>query len=201
MKVLDNLLERVEKLERKQRESVIRGVVSQVDTALPALKVKYGPEHKLETDWLAPVTLRNGTHGKTWWLPETGEPVIVLAGGDLTMGVVLPATYFQGAALSDDPALCITQWSDGAMASYQRDDKVLTLTLPNGAVANITIPKQVNLTTELFHLNGRMHATGNISSDAEVIDSVRAMSADRTIYNGHKHQPTVPWTTLPDAKK
>ena len=32
-----------------------------------------------------------------------------------------------------------------------------------------------------------MHVTGNIDGDAEVNDSVRSMSADRTIYNSHDH--------------
>lgn len=39
-----------------------------------------------------------------------------------------------------------------------------------------------------LELDGNLHTTGNIKSDAEVGDSVRNMSEDRIIFNIHKHK-------------
>ncbi|GAL31227.1 phage baseplate assembly protein [Vibrio variabilis] len=200
--VLLPILERLERLEQRARQGVLRGRVHDVDTERPALKVNYGSdEEPLLTDWLSLIAHRNGKHGKTWWCPEKGEPIVVLSNGDLTQGVVLPAAYVEGLAPSQDAELALMQWSEGALASYHRGDKHLVLTLPSGATASITVPERIEITSKLVHLNGRLHVTENISSDADVIDSVRSMAADRTIYNGHVHVPTTPKTTPPEQKQ
>ncbi|WGV98826.1 phage baseplate assembly protein V [Vibrio sp. YMD68] len=227
MDVIDNLLERLSKLEQMMRQVFVRGRVHAIAPQKPALIVNYGSDEKpMLTEWLSPIGIRNGKHGKTWWFPEVGEPVCVISNGDLTMGVVVPATYFKGGAPSVDPELCFTQWSEGALMSYHRQSKKMTLTLPEGAVAEITIPESVNLTTTTFNIDAQdLNLTGNVwiggsaeiesdafiggttmsmgalSSAASISDPTRTMSEDREIYNTHDHNNGNPVTGPANQKQ
>lgn len=53
---------------------------------------------------------------------------------------------------------------------------------------NVSVTGNTNITCPLVALDGELTVTGNITSTAgEVSDKVRAMSADRAIYNPHVH--------------
>lgn len=51
---------------------------------------------------------------------------------------------------------------------------------------------KVRFETPLVEASGEVHATLSIKSDADVIDKVRSMQADRDIYNGHDHGGSPP---------
>jgi phage baseplate assembly protein V len=47
--------------------------------------------------------------------------------------------------------------------------------------------KKVRFETPMIEATGEYQGTGNIQSAADIIDQVRSMRGDRSIYNGHQH--------------
>jgi hypothetical protein len=76
--------------------------------------------------------------------------------------------------------------ADGADMSYDRDAHTLRISLPSGATIEIIADGGLSIVGDT-NIIGKLHTTDNISSDRDIIDSVRSMQADRDIYNGHDH--------------
>jgi len=153
-------------------------------------RVKIG---EIETGWLRCLTLRAGAD-KSWHPVSVGENVLVLStSGELANGVILPA-LFTGAnpAPSTNPNTRLFEFSDGAVIEYDSGTHALSAVLPSGATTELMSDGGITFTGNLI-VNGAISATqtitatGTIHSDAEVSDSARSMSGDRTIYNGHTH--------------
>jgi len=93
-----------------------------------------------------------------------------------------------------------------------------TVTTPN---ATLHVAGKILLDTPITELTGELRLAGGITStgtygstngrfythgdiwtiDGEVIDKVRAMSEDRTIYNGHTHNETQSITNVPNQQE
>lgn len=106
------------------------GTVRELDTAAARVRVEVGDNL---TAWLPWLTLRAGPD-RTWWAPEPGEQVVVLAPvGDMAQGVVLPGIYSDAhpaPASSADVSRC--EWKDGASAQYDRAAHRYELSVPAG---------------------------------------------------------------------
>jgi len=124
---------RVAELERRLANLLRVGRVEALDAAAARVRVQTG---ELVTAWLPWVTRRAGPDAE-WWAPEAGEQVLLLApGGDLALGVVLPALY-QTAYPAPGSAATLhkTTYADGGFASYDRASGAAEL----NAVGNVTV--------------------------------------------------------------
>ena len=81
---------------------------------------------------------------------------------------------------------------DGEMAIYTDEGDYVHL--KRGRVIELVTEtllvkasKKVRFETPLIEASGEVKAVGDIKSDAEVLDKVRSMQADRDIYNVHQH--------------
>jgi phage baseplate assembly protein V len=189
-----DVLQRLEELERRVSQMVVRGKIVAVDPVKHVARVEYGPG--LVTAWLQWKPIRTGA-AIVWWVPEMGEGATVISEGDLALGEILPGSYHKDfAAPSVDPDLFLIQYGDGGSVSYDRKAHMHRLDLPAGGRAEVVAPGGVKITGDT-EIDGTLRVTGDIKGEAEIGDAVRNLSADRDIYNGHKHgsSPT------PDAQQ
>ncbi|MFG8120390.1 phage baseplate assembly protein V [Pseudomonas aeruginosa] len=181
-----DVLQRLEELERRVSQMVVRGKIAEVDPDGHVARVEYGPE--MFTGWLQWKPPRTGK-AMVWWVPEVGEGVTVISEGDLALGEILPGSYHKDfAAPSTDPDLFLVQFGDGSELSYDRRAHLFRLTLAGGRM-EVTAPAGVKITGDT-EIVGTLHVTESIKGDAEIGDKVRNMSADREIYNVHTHGPS-----------
>lgn len=125
---IENLLKRVEELERRVAQMVVRGKVHAVDPANKVARVAYGPRgQKQLTGWLPWKPSRTGK-AIVWWCPEIGEGVTVVSDGDLSLGEILPGSYQNDfPAPSEDPDEFLIHFGDGSKVSHHREESRLTV--------------------------------------------------------------------------
>lgn len=147
-------------LARLMQNMIRIGTVAEIDHAAARVRVTTG---ELLTAWLPWLESRAG-QTKTWNPPTVGEQVLLLApGGELAGAVVLGAINSNAhPAPSSDPNL--TRWDlpDGAVIEYDHAASHLRADLPGSAA--ITAPAGVTI-------NGPLHVTENITTDADAIAS------------------------------
>ena len=71
------------------------------------------------------------------------------------------------------------------------------VTVTSVSAGKFVFPAGTLIETPLLTCTKDMLVKGNIKADGEITDKVRAMSADRLIYNGHKHGSS----PVPDAQQ
>mgnify|MGYP001575240472 CR=1 FL=1 len=110
------------------------------------------------------------------------EYIVIPVGGNSNHAVVVA---------SEDARYRITL-KDGEVAIYS--DEGDHVHLKRGRVIEVETETllvkagtKVRFETPLIESTGKIHAESDIQSDAEVIDQVRSMQADRDIYNEHQH--------------
>lgn len=205
--LVQNLLERVEALERAMSQMVVRGKISEVDPQQYLAKVQWGP--KAFTGWLPIKPLRAG-QAKVWWCPEVGEGVTVISPGDLNQGEIYPGSYTDThPAPETNPEVFLIDFGDGAQVRYDREAHELAATLPAQGKAILTCPAGLRIKgdTEVdgaltvkkdTKLEGTTHSRGAISSDGDISDNTSSMQSMRDTYNGHGHSSN---GAAPPAKK
>ncbi len=197
-----DVLARLDELERRVAQMVVRGKVSAVDHARHVARVDYGGG--MTTGWIQWKPVRTGK-ATVWWSPEVGEGVTVISDGDLRLGEILPGSYHADMpAPSSDPDLFLIEWGDGSAMSHHRGDKHFDLNVAGPGTATVTAEGGVLIkgATKIIgnvevvgnvHATGGIAADGNVSSkgsiaaDGDVSDGTRTMQGDRGIYNGHDH--------------
>ena len=184
--------------------SIVRlGIVAEVDHQAARVRVRYG-ETALSR-WLPWVTARAG-EDRSWWAPEVGEQVLILApSGDLGAGVVLAGVYQRGyPAPEQSPDKHATHYRDGAVIEYDRAAHRLKAVLPTGGTAEITAPDGVTVRGDLM-VTGDLDVTGaaevagditghadigadgDVSADGNIEDGLGSMDEMRGVYNTHTH--------------
>ena len=119
------LFQRLEELERRVGQMVVRGKIKEVDPDKALARVEYGPEQS--TAWLPWKPVRTGT-AITWWCPEVGEGVTVISEGDLALGEILPGSYHGDfPAPSNNPDEYLVLFGDGSKISHNRSDHKLVV--------------------------------------------------------------------------
>lgn len=167
-------------LDRRLANIIKIGRVQSVDLTqtLPKVRVRIG---ELETAWLPLLTLRagNDTH---WWPISLEEQVLVVSpSGDLAQGIVIGSIFqnqFPPLSISGD--IVRSEYSDGAVIEYDKENHHLSVALPEGGTVELIADGGITIV-------GDVTVTGNISASGEVSDATRSMSGDRGIYNGHSH--------------
>lgn len=170
----------ITELNRRLENAIRIGRVDSVDLTKtpPKVRVKVGELVTAELPFLA---LRAG-EDKSWWPITVGEQVIILSpGGSLNRGVVIGSLfqndYPQATSLEN---VVRTDYSDGAITEYDKENHVMKITLPTDGTLEIVASGGVTITGDLT-VNGNIAASNNIS------DATRSMVDDRGIYNTHKH--------------
>ena len=176
----DQLDYEVTELHRRLSNLIRIGTIEQTDYSgdIPQCKVRIGD---ILTAYLPLLCLRAGTDQHSWLL-EPDEQVLVLApSGDLTQGVILGSiAQNKFPSLIHSEHIHRTQYADGAVIEYDRQNHHLKVVLPEEGTAQWVVPGGLTVTGNVL-VNGSITATGNIT------DHTRSMQADREIYNGHTH--------------
>ncbi|WP_163836950.1 phage baseplate assembly protein V [Spartinivicinus ruber] len=191
----DDILQRLEALERRLAQVVVRGRIHAVDPTRGLAKVEYGAEGQQQTTgWLPWKPTRTGKT-VTWSQPDIGEGATVISEGDLTLGEILPGSYYDRfPAPSANPDVHLTRYADGAIKQYDQSGQAYQLTLPASGTVNIVAKGGVTITGDLT-VNGNITATGDIT------DHTRSMQADRDIYNSHTHDVSGHSKAVPTDKQ
>lgn len=190
MSELEKVLQRLEDLERRINQMVVRGKIKDVKASPPRAKVEYG--ESLTTAWLPWKPIKTGK-AIIWWAPEVGEGVTVISNGDLSQGEIHPGSYHDDfKPPSTDLNAFHINFGDDSTIDYNRESHALALDF-KGNVAAVVDGKTTleakggaEITGEVKIIGG-LHVTKDIKGDGEVADKVRAMSKDRTIFNAHGH--------------
>lgn len=179
-----DVLSRLEELERRVAQMVVRGKVEAVDHGRQRARVGYGSG--MVTSWLPWKPIRTG-RATVWWSPEVGEGVTVISEGDLRLGEILPGSYHTDMpAPSNDPDLFLIAWGDGSTLSHHRGDKHFGLKVAGPGTATVDAQGGV-LIKGATRIVGNVDVEGSIKATGDVSDGRRSMQGDRDIYNQHDH--------------
>ncbi|MBU2706478.1 phage baseplate assembly protein V [Zooshikella marina] len=177
----DNILYRVSQLERKLANTVIIGVISDVDYEDALVRIVSGD---FISSWVPWLTTR-AHHDREYWAPEVGEQVIMFSpDGELEQGVILPALYqSKFNKLANHPDIHIKQYKDNTTFVYDRKNSELKINIAENGTTEI-------VSTGGVSIKGDVYVEGNIKATQDITDKTRSMSADRAIYNKHTHSVT-----------
>ncbi|WP_462327990.1 phage baseplate assembly protein V [Desulfobaculum sp.] len=163
---------RVSDMERRLASLLQVGTVAEADYGAARVRVGLGGA---VSDWLPWLTLRAGGD-RTWWAPEVGEQVMVLApSGDTSQGVVL-GSIFQSAhpAPAASPDVDRHVYGDGAVVEYDRSAHRLRAVVPGdivgeaaqdvtvqaGGEVNVSAGSAVKVTAPQITLSGNIFLNG-----------------------------------------
>ncbi len=141
-----SILERLEELERRLDQMVVRGYIEAVDCGSHRVRVRFGDESV--SDWLEWKPSRSG-NVTMWSPPQVGEGCTIISDGDLANGEVLLGSYHSSMpAPSASPDETVIQWPDGTRVVYDMVKHELSVTVAG---------------------NVKVKATGDIIADASNI--------------------------------
>lgn len=157
------MLDRLEALERKVAQMVIRGKVEQADYAARRVRVRYGPEQL--TGWLEWKPRKSG-EVTVWEPPQIGEGATVISpDGNLDLGEVYLGSYHDTMpAPSVDPMETVMQWPDGTIVRYNREQHKLTVHVEGAARVEVTRGADIEVGED-----ATVKAGGEIRADAKAI--------------------------------
>ncbi len=130
-------------LARRLANVVREGTVAELDAENYRVRVAYDTDEDGQPILTAPIpwlTARAGPDS-TWWAPEEGEQVVLLApSGELTQAMALPALYSdERPAPADTADKRVSRHSDGAVFEYDRENHRWRVTLPDDGEIVMTI--------------------------------------------------------------
>lgn len=157
---MTDLLFRLTELERKLNNLVRAGTVAEADYAAAKVRVTIGP---IITGWLPWLTTRAGGD-RSWWAPEAGEQVVVLApAGELAQAWVLPAGFSHLApapAASADVLRAV--FGDGLVIEHDRAARRTTINARDSEGTLVLTAKNLVMKTGeggFFHIDHHGRAT------------------------------------------
>ena len=181
----------------RRMASIVRlGIVAEVDHQAARVRVRYGGEGETALSaWLPWVTERAG-QDRSWWPPEAGEQVLILApSGEMAKGVAVGGVYrSEHPAPESDPDKHAIHYSDGAVIEYDRSAHRLKAELPAGGGAELTADGGITITGDVMisgdlEVSGDAEVTGSVSAGSDVSDQDGSMDEMRSSYNQHRHTP------------
>lgn len=141
---LQEVFQRLEELERRVSQMVVRGKIHSVDPDKAVARVEYGPN--LVTGWLHWKPLRTGK-AVVWWVPEVGEGVTVISDGDLSLGEIIPGSYQDDyPAPSNDPDLFHVNFGNGTVIEYHRTEERFSASIVGDL--SLSVSGSADVTTE-----------------------------------------------------
>ena len=174
-----DLMARIAELERRLNDTVITGIVSEVQHKPYRARVDYGTPDAPQTTALLPVMVTRAAAAKVWWPLEVGEAVLVLSpAGDTQQGRVIPASYSQAQPQPDEQAeRLVIEFGGGNRLSLDRSSGKLTLTLKGDI--EINAPDRLRVNSQVIECSGDVLDTADSNAA-----SMRAM---RATYDQHTH--------------
>ena len=193
---------RVRDLERRLANILRVGTVKTLDAAKARITVQIGDLLTGPIPWIAP---RAGGD-RSWWAPEPGEQVMIMApGGELSLGVAIPAIY-QTAYPAPANAATVhrTTYADGTVIEYDRATHKLKAAVAGSIEATATGTASISATG-----NVSVGSSGKITLAAGTVEIVgnATISGNLTMPNGdvflqtisvrhHKHDAVQPGPSL-----
>ncbi|MGL5285675.1 MAG: phage baseplate assembly protein V [Aeromonas sp.] len=164
------MIERLEALERRIDQMVVRGTIEEVDCASHRVRVRYGPDSV--TDWLEWKPVRSGLV-TIWSPPQKGEGCTIISDGDLNRGEVLLGSYHNAMpSPSSDPDETVIVWADGSVLRYNMGSHVMTLEVVGDVnvkvEGNVAATVGKNMTANIKG-NATVDCGGTIKADASKI--------------------------------
>ena len=187
------------------------GVVSALDEANGLVQVDLGGP---STTWIPWATVRAGGD-RTWWAPEVGEQVIVLApSGELANAFVVGSLYQdQHPQPATNKDIHRTEYADGSSVEFNRASSTLTVNVGSGQViincasAEVHASDHITLDTPQTTCTGKltveglltytagMQGSGGSSGAAVISGSIvqtdGVVSSNGVILDTHDHQTSV----------
>lgn len=131
-----SILDRLEALERKLEQMVVRGSVEAVTYDPPRIRVRYGPDSV--SDWVPWKPTRSGTVTQ-WSPPQVGEGVTIISNGDINRGEVFIGSYHDDMpAPSMDGDETVTQYPDGTVVRYNHASHKLEVIVNGDASVKVS---------------------------------------------------------------
>ena len=174
-----DLLERVAELERRLNDTLITGVVSEVQYRPYRVRVDYGTEEVPQTTALLPVIVPRAARAILWCPLDVGEAVMVISpNGNTAQGRVLPASYTRTHDQPDDQAdRLMLEFGQGNRLVLNRKSGKLHLTL--SGELEIDAPERLRVNSATLACSG------------DILDqfdgNTHHMRAMRDIYDDHTH--------------
>jgi len=180
---------RIRELERRVANLLRIGTVETLDEANAWVTVRIGKIVTAPLQWL---THRAGPD-VSWWAPEPGEQVLVLApSGELSIGVVLPALY---QTAYPAPATVKTKhrmvYADGTVVEYDRGAHKLTAAVQGTAEITTTGNAKVQSGAELRLVGATIVLDGPVSATS-TIDATGDVTGQGTSLHTHVHGGVTP---------
>lgn len=153
------------------------GTVDSVQMDPPRVRIATG---ELVTTWIPWLALRAG-NAVTWWAPTVGEQVVVLAAsGELTTAVALLGLYGDSApAPSNNPALNMTKYPDGAIFGYDPASSAFDITGISSVFVDACGALHINAT--------RVILNADVIINGAVTQGGGAMSSNGVVVHTHIH--------------
>lgn len=128
------------------------GIVTETDPATAKARVQFPDHDNVQSFWLQ--VLQGKTKSdKTYWMPVTGEHVVVIMDKGEEAGVIAGAIYSEAdAPPSDDPNVHTIVYGDGASLTYDKGSQTFTLAV-GGTSVEIS-PGGVAITSPSLTHNG-----------------------------------------------
>lgn len=135
---------------RKLENTVRFGSVAEVSAERYRLRVQIG---EMQTDWVRWFQSRAGDV-RSWSTPYVGEQCIVFApAGDLAAAVAFVGFYSDAITPPESLAhVHATHYPDGAFIRYDHQQHALTVTLPEGGTADVTVPDSITVRCKTAHV-------------------------------------------------
>lgn len=152
------------------------GRILEVDQATGMVRVQAGD---VETDWIRWSTGRAGAT-RIWSPPSVGEQVAVfMPSGDVAGAFAIGGFHQDEFPPAGDSSRELIQFGDGAVIAYDPENHALEAQLPDGATVSIVAAGGVTIDagdggvsiTGDVTIEGELHVTGDIGSDADVTAS------------------------------
>lgn len=131
-----SILDRLEALERRMEQMVVRGSVEAVQYNPPRIRVRYGEDSV--SDWIPWKPVRSGLV-TTWSPPQVGEGVTVLSDGDINRGEAQLGSYHDSMpspSVSGDET--VTKYPDGTVITYNHATHKMSIVVNGDADVKVS---------------------------------------------------------------
>ena len=162
-------------------ENLLRpGTIEQVDAARYRVRVRCGD---LLSNWIRWFQSRAGD-ARTWSTPSAGEQCLLICpGGDMASAVVLVGFYSDEITPPENSAsVHAAHYPDGAFIRYDHQAHALTVELPEGGTADITVPDSITVRCKTADVTASDSAT--VHSQKITLDAPMTIATGQLMVQG-----------------
>ncbi len=198
--LLQDLIFRVSELERRLNNTIVEGVIAEVQASPYRVKVDYGTDEKpLLTGWLQ-VAVPRAAEAIVWWALEVGESVMVISpNGNMEQGTVYPATYSSDFMAPDNNLKkLVILFDDKSYFIYDKENKTMEVHTDESVKWTT---KTFTLEAENFNVKAETRIDGNVQTTKDVTITGKSTASDHLssgisgkghIHIGNLGKPTSP---------